>query len=159
MYRRKIFAVLTISILLMGFSFDQKENHSLGGSEGSTVKSVAAPNNEFFFYQEVQKQFDTLPGQVKKIRNKQQRLDYVQKFVTHYSELRKSQRPESMRREVELDLLFEPLLVLTESKKVDNSSCQKWQHRLEADFEPSESGEITNPQLKKAQRVIASICD
>lgn len=151
MYRLSVLAILILSLLNSGFTFERRQSDGVGGSgiSNQEVSSVA---------REVDKLVVALPKELKRLPTQAARVSKVKDTLQVIDKLRKDAPLESVDKEVAMDLSVEPLRPLAEAEAFDSGSCIEWEHRLSLDYEPSESGEITNPHLKKAQRVIASVC-
>lgn len=155
MYGRTIFTVVVFSLLLSGFRFQVRENLDMGSPAAqSFAKAPNAPRTLLI----VDSWLEALPASLQKMKNPEARLSYVKQTVAEIEKLRANQGFQGLRQEIELDFYVEPLKVLTQTPKYHPTHCPEWQHRLVADYAPNETGAIHHPQLKKVQRIIASVC-
>lgn len=155
MHRRKVFAVLILCSSLVGFRFQSRENLNFGGTDSSSLSQAKTPVGTL---QIVDSWMDTLPVSLQKISSPERRLSYVQETLHEIEKLRKARGYQGVRQEIQIDFYVEPLKMITVSQKYDPTHCPEWRHRLVADYAPIESGEVYHPQLKKVERVIASVC-
>ena len=157
MHSRAVLTVLVVilSVSIVGFRFQVRENLHLGSSVETVVSHVSNSKQTFAI---VDSWIDALPRSLVQIKNPNNRLSYVKQTVSEIEKLRAAQGFQGIRQEIQLDFYVEPLKILTQAPKFDHSNCPEWNHRLVADYAPNETGEIQHPQLKKVQRIIASIC-
>lgn len=153
MYRKTILAVLSL-VLLSGFRFthDWKHADSEGGSDSF---AAVAPSKDVFA--DVSRKIDELPAELVLLKTMEQKISKIRETIMWVDEVRQVTGVQSMSREVSMDYLVDPLRELVKGEpRSDN--CSYYKSFINSQYEPSEEGDVSHPSLRRAQRVIASVC-
>lgn len=153
MHSRTVLTILSF-IFLTGFSGPQKINSDFEGGDAVADLHLSASKD---VVGDVNNRINQLPELLAKVKNPEDKIKYIKDTVAWAEALRKASGVQTMSREVSLDYIIEPLKVFSEREyRADN--CPYFKTYINSQYEPSEDGEVTNPSLKRAQRVIASVC-
>ncbi len=151
MYRKAILAILSAT-LFTGFVQYRHANFE-GGAGGDSFVVTSSKD----VTSDVTKKIESLPAELAKMKTPEDKVNHIRQTVEWAQALRKASGVQSLSREVSLDFMLEPLQEFSASSyRADN--CPYFKTYINSQYEPSEDGLVTHPSLKRAQRVIASVC-
>lgn len=151
MYRKAVLAILT-GTFLTGFVHYRHANFE-GGGDGQSI--VVASSKDVT--SDVTKKIESLPAELARMKSPEEKVKHIRQTIEWAQALRKASGVQSLSREVSLDFMLEPLQEFSASSyRADN--CPYFKAYINSQYEPSEDGEVTHPSLRRAQRVIASVC-
>lgn len=150
MYGKSILAVLGL-FLLSGFGYYKHADYEGGSAFVYTLTASKDVSTD------VTRKIESLPAELTKLKTAEQKVEKIRDTLAWIEALRKVSGTQSMSREVSMDYLIEPLQAFVQSEyRADN--CPYFKTYINSQYEPSEDGEVSHPSLKRAQRVIASVC-
>lgn len=147
MYSRKIFAVLII-LVSARFSFAAvnsiKEIADVGSHLEETVPQLEAV-------------IQRLERSIASERSKPAKVTQIRMALNEIAEIRKQNDLMEMDKEIYFDFLTEPLAQFFDAS-FKSSKCLEFDYIIRRDYEPSADAAPTNPPVRKAYDMIASVC-